>query len=358
MSELTTEQLTPLSRVLDQPSATSTLATFVTRTDAQIPPMLFHGPEGVGKRTTALAFAASLVCLQRDGVDACGNCSACQRIRDAHYVTAMREGSATHDTPRQYPDAGLISIPSGKTRVSILQARDLSLSLTQKPFELPRRIYIVDPADSMTSSAANALLKVLEEPPVTAVLILISAAPWSLPITVRSRLTMIRFRALSAGSIAKLLIEDGTEPNEARERAQLANGSFSRALHVDPAAEAQQLQLWCEALNRVARGESVAPIAVALSEAAGRDATQARAAIERLLAVLRDVAAVAHGLPPLTLPQDTVEPLARRSELLLGATGDRFMTVEQLRSELIVFHRNPRLAIEGAVLAVAGKYLP
>lgn len=345
--------LTPLSAIRDQARVIGALTTMLARRDDPVPPLLFHGPGGCGKRSTALAFCASLVCLTPRATDACGECRTCSRIRDGHEITALRSGSHSGDTPRQYPDAGFISIPSGKTRVSILQARDIVLSLQQQPYELSRRLYIVDPADSMTPSAANALLKILEEPPAHAVLILVSAAPWSLPITVRSRLTALRFRPLSRETVEQLLASEMPR-REAAARAALSGGSLERALAVDPERHAQQLKLWCDLLARLARGDRPAALAVNASEAFASDAETARAALEQLLEVLRDIAAAATGSAARLISDEQAAQLAPLAERCLGPSFNRAVAVERLRSELIVFNRNPRLAVEGAVLALSG----
>jgi DNA polymerase-3 subunit delta' len=351
-------ELTPLSHLLGQPSAGAALLALAARRDEPIAPLLFHGPEGVGKRTAALALCAALVCKQPEDGAPCGRCAHCARIIDAHEVTALRAGSTAGDTPRHLPDAAYIGIPEGKTRVSILQARDVVLSLTQKPYELPRRLYIIDPADSLTNAAANALLKVLEEPPLHAVLILIASAPWSLPITVRSRLTALRFRPLASEVVLSLLIARGMSAADAAPRAALSRGSISRALAVDPAAEQERLGLWCDALSRLAGGAAPAPIAVAMSEQLAKDADAARDGLEQLLDVLRDAAAARAGALPRVLGETQARELAPHAARLLGLHGERALLIERLRAELVIFNRNPRLTIEGAVLALAGVLRP
>ncbi|MDQ7088091.1 MAG: hypothetical protein Q9Q13_09655 [Acidobacteriota bacterium] len=87
--------------------------------------MLFCGPEGVGKRSAALGLAAGLVC-RRGGIDrACGRCPPCQRVLQSRGVTALRRRSTAQDRAQVYPDIGFVGIPEGKTRISVLQARDV-----------------------------------------------------------------------------------------------------------------------------------------------------------------------------------------------------------------------------------------
>jgi len=323
-----------------------------------VPPLLFHGPDGVGKRTAALGLAAALACTVRGpGEDPCGRCTGCARVTAADGVTALREGTTTsREAPRIYPDIGLVSVPRGRTRISILQARDVILSARERPFELARRVYVIEPADLLTSEAANSLLKVLEEPPATTALVLVTSAPWTLPVTVRSRLQPVRFRALPRPAIRQILEDRGIPPEEARRRAALAGGSVARALALDPERQAADREAWLEILGRLARDPArAASLAVVAGDRWGGSAAEAEAALALLLALLRDLAALAEGAPP-TDPAtaEFLAPLAPAASRLLGPTLARTALLDTLRRELVTIHRNPRLALEGAVLLLAG----
>ncbi len=316
--------LLPLSAVVGQPDATAALAAIV-RDGGAAPPLLLHGPEGVGKRTAALAYAAALVCRRRGAAtDACGACPACRRVADADAVTTLREGSTSADSALVYPDAGYVSLPKGKSRISILQARDLVLTLGSSPYELARRVYVVDPADRMNAAAANALLKILEEPPAYGALVLVTSAPWSLPITVRSRLRPIRFRPLPREEVERLLVVRGMDPAEAAARAARAGGSLARATEDDPEAERRLVAAWVRVLEGVGAGSHrPAEIAAATSEDLASDAEAALRALDRLVAVLRDVAALQAGAPPALLEPDDAARLAPFAERLLGPEQER-----------------------------------
>ncbi|MBP7147940.1 MAG: hypothetical protein KBD01_10375 [Acidobacteria bacterium] len=347
--------IAPLSAIEGQPAAVATLQALARR-EGPVPPLLLHGPDGVGKRSAALAFAGALVCRGPDGTDACGRCAGCARVADAPAVTELREGASGADAPRTYPDVGLIGIPSGKTRLSVLQARDIALSMSVRPFELSRRIYIVDPADALTVGAANALLKVLEEPPPFGVLVLVTASPAALPVTVRSRLTAVRFRPLPADVIERLLLARGTAAEEAAARAARARGSVARALALDPEAEAARIEAWTRVLGLLAeRGPAgAAGAAVLAGESLAGSADEAGAALDLLLALLGEIVAAREGAAPSLLAPDAAARLAPAAGRLLGPALDRALLVEQLRREIVLINRNPRLAVEGAVLALAG----
>lgn len=343
-----------LSGVAGQERAVETLRSLVLD-DGPVPPLLFHGPEGVGKRTTALALAAALVCRERDGTDACGACVACRRVAAASAVTALREKVTSQDHPVAYPDVGYVSIPSGKTRISVLQARDVTISLATRPYEMSRRIYVVDPADGMTTEAANALLKILEEPPSYGVLILVTSAPWALPVTVRSRMRPVAFRRLPNETVRERLLAAGIPEDEAELRVMVGDGSLGRALATDAEAAASARDAWVEILRRLAASDAPGPLAVGAAQAFAASAADSAGAIDTLLAVLRDVAAVASGAPPRLLPAGDAEELATDCDRLLGAAHERPELVERLRADLRIFNLNPRLVVEGSVLALGGR---
>ena len=131
--------------------------------------LLIHGPEGVGKRSLAEAFARRLFC-QGGGEELCGQCVGC-RLWEAgthpHYQVVQPE-------------------EPGKTIV-VDAIRALTARFALKPQYAAWRLAVIDPADAMNISAANALLKTLEEPPERSLIILLSSAPGRLPATIVSR---------------------------------------------------------------------------------------------------------------------------------------------------------------------------
>ncbi len=144
---------------------------------------LFAGPQGVGKRTTALALAAHL-------------------LQDTPNATSRVEQNI-------HPDCLFIDTAWGtdapSSSIRIEAVRQLEERLVVGAFEGTRLVVILDPADAMTDAAANALLKTLEEPPENVYFILVTAAPYQLPATIRSRCRMVRFSPLSDGDLQTLL---------------------------------------------------------------------------------------------------------------------------------------------------------
>jgi len=141
---------------------------------------IFAGQTSVGKRRTALAFAALLQCLEPpiggDGLpEACGNCLSCRRII-----------GGTH------PDVNFI-LPQG-AEIRIDQVRQMQEMALLKPFLGKWRIFILDPAERLNEYSSNSLLKILEESPPRVLFILVTANLYRLLPTILSRATLVRFR--------------------------------------------------------------------------------------------------------------------------------------------------------------------
>lgn len=180
--------------------------------------LLFAGPDGVGKRAVALALAQAVNCPnQRDG-DGCGACHVCRRIEAGTFsdVTVIDRG-----------DAASIGI-------DVLRDR-LITPIAYRPFEGARRVFIVDRVDEVTPPAQDSLLKTLEEPPSSAVLVLVTAYPDTLLSTVRSRCRRLRFGALDDDDVRRVLmtVDPTMRADEAQRRASAASGSVERAMALD-----------------------------------------------------------------------------------------------------------------------------
>ncbi|NPV26884.1 MAG: DNA polymerase III subunit delta' [Firmicutes bacterium] len=186
---------------------------------------LFVGPDGVGKRTTALAFAQALNCLTRENGDGCGRCASCLKLAHGNH-----------------PNLHLIE-PEGST-LRIQQIRAVQQSAQYRQLDAGWKVFVFLEADKLTLPAANSLLKVLEEPPANTVLILITKHTFGLLPTVLSRCQKISFTHLSASVIRELLITRHWLPAErASFVAALAGGNMTTAL---AAAESGELLQWRE----------------------------------------------------------------------------------------------------------------
>ena len=185
------------------------------------PSLIFTGPEGVGKRLTAVALAQLLNCptpvtAEGLGCDACGVCASCKRIaRGVHSDVIVIEPG----------DTGAIKID---------RIRDGIEKAAYRPFEGRRRVVIIDQADAILVEAQNALLKTLEEPPSASSFVLVTSTPDVLLPTVRSRCQQIRFGRLDAADIAAVLVASHDyDETAAHAAASAADGSVGAALSGD-----------------------------------------------------------------------------------------------------------------------------
>jgi DNA polymerase-3 subunit delta' len=146
-----------------------------------------------------------------------------------------------------HPDLELIGLPPDKATLPIdlfIGDRDhrnqegLCHRIGLRPFFGRRKVAIIDDADHFGIASANCLLKTLEEPPPSAILILIGTSPSRQLPTIRSRSQVVRFRGLDRETVANILIESGAVPERQRalRAAELSEGSVERALQLaDPA---------------------------------------------------------------------------------------------------------------------------
>lgn len=173
---------------------------------------LFAGPEGVGKMTTALAFAQALFCTDVDQGEPCGQCRECRLVEHANH-----------------PDFHRVS-PDGLS-IKIEQVRDIQRKVMFRAYQGGRKVIIVEEAAAMTAEAANCLLKILEEPPDGTVFILLTALPQNLPATILSRCQQLIFKLLTFQELAEYLHKQhGLAWEEARLAATLSGGSLGKAL--------------------------------------------------------------------------------------------------------------------------------
>lgn len=187
--------------------------------------LLLAGPRGVGKSELAQAWAQALLCEspQSDGA-ACGTCPACHWFEtgahpDFRLVTLQEKTSKEGETRMA-------------TAIEVEQAREAVDFVQLSTYRAGFRVVLVDPADSVNLAAANALLKVLEEPPLNTVFVLVSDQPRRLLPTIRSRCTRLDIglppveqaaawlAGQAVGDAATLLALSGGTPLDARRWAE------------------------------------------------------------------------------------------------------------------------------------------
>jgi DNA polymerase-3 subunit delta' len=172
---------------------------------------LFRGPDGVGKKTMALTFAAYLNCQNHQEGDACCRCASCRK-----YISG------------NHPD--LIHITPEGAAIKIGQIRALKHQLAFPPLEAAVRTIILEDVHTMRREAANSLLKTLEEPAPNNLLILTADQAGEILPTIISRCQIIPFGALDHEDMARVLMkENGIEKAQALTLASVAEGSLGRA---------------------------------------------------------------------------------------------------------------------------------
>lgn len=310
--------------------------------------LLFHGPEGVGKATAAVALSSALLCEAADGPAPCGACPACGLVLAGNHPDLM----TVVRLPRKDRKDELHKF------ILVEQIRDLSHLASLAPRAGSRRIFIIDPADRMNLEAQNALLKTLEEPPGQALLILVAARPQVLIPTVRSRCFAVGFAALAADALAALLEARGLERDEALARASLAEGRPGRALELELQGLRDRREAVLEMLESLADGRT-AELPVQAAALAGPDEATLVEGLDLLQGLLRDAARVASGPeePPL-VHADLAERVASLGLRLGPARAAGLVaSVDRLRGDLR-FSLNRTLVAESLLAAVAGGPLP
>lgn len=153
--------------------------------------LLFVGPAGLGKRELAEALAARLLCdAPRADGHACDHCEPCQWRLTGNHPDLMRVVPAADAAAAEGEGDAPAREPAGKApseRILIDQIRALQSALSITGHHGARRVVVLDPAEAMNVFTANALLKLLEEPPAGCVFLLVSSAPRQLLPTIRSR---------------------------------------------------------------------------------------------------------------------------------------------------------------------------
>lgn len=181
---------------------------------------LFTGPPEIGKSLLAIRLAQAMNCTGER--PPCGECRACDLM-----------GRETH------PD--LIVVEPDGASIKIEQVRDLLNTLNLHPFEARYRIGLIRAAQRMTPSAADALLKTLEEPPATVRLILTADEAEAIPATISSRCQIVALRLASAREIeAGLMLRLGLPPEQAKALAGLCGGRPGAAIKMAHQPEIQE----------------------------------------------------------------------------------------------------------------------
>jgi DNA polymerase-3 subunit delta' len=239
--------------------------------------LLFHGPEGSANFTLALALASYLYCEQKSDTDSCGTCGSCQRMNklilpDLNFAFPVVASSKEDDGDEEGNDGKsdllgnwrkfVLGQPYGnvhdfiyfngfeKKQLNITKAaaRKIIQTLSLMSFEGGYKIMLIWAPEYLHPSAANALLKIIEEPPAKTLFLLVTSQADQLLTTILSRTQKILVRAFSDGEVSSHLVETGRcEAKAAAQIAMLADGNMRTAFQLIDQVEDQtvrQLRDW------------------------------------------------------------------------------------------------------------------
>lgn len=316
--------------------------------------LLFVGEEGIGKRLFALEVARALNCRSPKDYEACGVCSSCVRIAKLNYPVRDDAEEWTQIIWTDHPDVGLVIAPKRVLRVE--QMRQIEKEANFRPFEGKARVFLIDEADKLNDASANALLKVLEEPPKTSYLILITARPAMLLPTILSRCQMIRFSPLAPAEIETHLTKNNVDNKTARLRARAAGGSMGRALSGDLATFTSQRKAMLKVLGALVVSDDRAQLlrsAEQLNEAQYKDEFEER--LDVLETLIRDAWMLSLGVEQSQLVNEDLAPELKEiaNELDSSRAGDWILQIEDMREQLIV-NINRKVTTDALFLVMAG----
>ena len=303
--------------------------------------LLFTGIDGIGKNTSAIAFAMACNCGGRKAADPCGRCRSCRKIQSGNHPDIIRVE------------------PSGPF-IRINQIRDICDTLSLKPYEARLRIVIISDAQAMNPQAANALLKVLEEPPARTVLILTALRASDLLPTIVSRCQHIRFSPIHREKLKTFLVEKhGLNAEDAAIFLAMANGSIARVLSMirkNSQANWICFRNWLLNIIGLEQTESLSPqpvvILLSFAERLSKNKEIIHDSLEIIKTYLRDLIICKYS-PEKVINKDLISKIQYASQKI--ATKSLLSQIEAIQTAQkdIQANTNLRLTLEVMMLRLA-----
>ena len=307
---------------------------------------LLVGPPHVGKGTLAINIAQRVNCTSVENAP-CGSCAQCQRIASGSHADVQVISTAREED-------GV-----ARRQISISAVRELQHQASLKPYEGASRVYIFDGAEEMSTEAANALLKVLEEPPDQVLFLLLTSQEEALLPTIRSRCHRIELHPLPISVVAEELVSsEEMDPEQASVLARLSRGCLGWALSAsrEPAVmEQRAAQVERIALLASATLEERFDYGGELATRYARDRQDAVGELEQWLRWWRDVLLIKEGGEEHVSNIDQMASLRRVAEQV--TTRQVASTITGIRDtiEALESNANPRLALETLMLALPAR---
>lgn len=358
--------------VIDQERAVATLRRALDR-ERIAHAYLFHGAHGVGKRAVALAFAQALECRQ-DGPNPCGACPPCRKVDrmvhpDVHVLFPYPKGTDEADIAARIQRLGedpyaaidyvrrpSLSDPSETSNKQVMYHidrvhDDLLRPMSFKPLEGRYKVALLTDVEHMNESAANAFLKLLEEPPPRTVFILTTSRPDQLLPTILSRCQQLRFDPLAPDAIETALrARRDLDPDRAAMLARMADGSFSHALDLAENEELLESRALVLDFFRAAYTQRIDPLDDLVNQIAAKGRERVKGMLRLMLRWIRDLMlyrTLGDEAPLVNVDQR--EAAARFCDNLPDARLDAMAQLVEEAIELV--GRNVRLGLVLMVLA-------
>lgn len=304
---------------------------------------LFYGPDGVGKKRVALEFAKLVNCLKKESkneVPGC-DCNSCKKIDKGIH-----------------PDVFLIEY-KGVKDIKVEQIREeVEERLYFKPFEGRYKVAIVDEADRMNTSAQNAFLKTLEEPPIDSIIILVTSQSQSLLPTIRSRCQMVRFDVMPEETIMEEITKrTELSQDDAIVIARLSEGNLGKALNLDSSILDRRKELITK-LSNVNSNFASSILGIVESMPMGSsndDFDNLRMYLEIIMLWLRDLVHIKIGLEDEMLTNRDLIEISKdyAAKSSVDNILDKLNYVEQVTESIFRWNANKQIALENLVLKIA-----
>jgi len=303
---------------------------------------LFVGPEGCGKRLTALSLAKSLNCSTLKD-DFCGECPNCSDIENLSYTDVF----VVEPREPEYKGGGVDHV-SGTIKIDAV--RDVQQRLAYRAVRGGKKICIVDGIDKMNRDAQNAFLKTLEEPPSDSVIILIASDNGAILQTIVSRCQRIFFGSLPQSIIVEILRQRlGVSEDTAKLIAAFSGGSVGRALSFDIEYFIEQRKKMVEILSQLSIRDAER-IFNAAEEIAKGDAPVE--SLEFLKMWYRDIAVLKEGREDIVINSDLLPALRHHAQAQnFNKLMSGFKMIHQAQVDIMPpRYANKQLTIENLLL--------
>lgn len=321
---------------------------------------IFNGPDNLGKTTLAKCFAEALLCSAKSagsGLLPCGQCQSCRQFKQGEALADA--GPVQAEIGEGHGDFHVIKKEKDKKNISVEQIREFIRMLSMSSFLGGYKIGIIKHADSLSVTAANALLKTLEEPRPKVVIILITEDMESLPATIASRSRVLQFRSVPSDIIYEYLInEHKASRSQAKDLSRLALGRPALAVKFFENKEAyafyqEQINTFLDFKGQTL-GERFLSIENLLGKkTAGQEAVRIAGRILQVWqGALRDLMLMEYGFFNIIQHQIAKEKLDALKAALTPSDISRLFKAIEAAEENIFYNVSPKLALEEVAMKV------